>query len=75
MPDPDIERSTSSRSTDYKGTGRDAACGGASRPGSPNRSRGNHGDKVNGVLYVDDFSFRTFSGNEQMALPYSYTIK
>jgi hypothetical protein len=37
--------------------------------------QGNHGDKVNGVLYVDDFSFRTFSGNEQMAFPYSYTIK
>jgi hypothetical protein len=42
------------------------------KSGSP---RGNHGEKVNGVLYLDDFSFRTFSGDEQMAVPYSYTIK
>ncbi len=37
--------------------------------------QGSHGDEVNGVLYVDDFSFRTDTGNEQMAFPYSYKIK
>jgi hypothetical protein len=37
--------------------------------------QGSHGDTVNGVLYVDDFSFRTDTGNEQMAFPYSYKIK
>jgi len=32
-------------------------------------------ERVRGVLYVDDFSFRTLSGNEEMAFPYSYRIK
>jgi hypothetical protein len=36
---------------------------------------GAHGDKVKGVVYVDDFSFRVLAGNEQMAFPYSYRIK
>jgi hypothetical protein len=37
--------------------------------------QGNKGDKVNGILYVDDFSFRTLAGNEHVAFPYSYRIK
>jgi hypothetical protein len=37
--------------------------------------QGRRGNKVKGVLYVDDFSLRTFTGNEQMAFPYSYRIK
>jgi len=37
--------------------------------------QGKRGDKVKGVLYVDDFSLRTFTGNEQIAFPYSYKIK
>jgi Subtilase family len=37
--------------------------------------RGKRGAKVQGVLYVDDFSFRTFTGNEQVAIPYSYKIR
>jgi hypothetical protein len=37
--------------------------------------QGRHGAKVQGVLYVDDFSFRTLTGNEQLAIPYSYTIR
>jgi len=37
--------------------------------------QGKHGDKVKGVLYVDDFSLRVLAGNEQMAFPYSYKIK
>ena len=37
--------------------------------------QGAHGDKVNGVLYVDDFSQRVLTGNEEMAFPYSYKIK
>jgi len=37
--------------------------------------QGAHGDRVNGVLYVDDFSQRVFTGNEEMAFPYSYRIK
>jgi hypothetical protein len=36
---------------------------------------GAKGDKVNGILYVDDFSQRTLAGNEQLAFPYSYRIK
>ena len=32
--------------------------------------QGTKGDKVKGVLYVDDFSQRTLAGNEQMAFPY-----
>jgi hypothetical protein len=36
---------------------------------------GKHGDQVQGVLYVDDFSFRTLTGNEQLAIPYSYKIR
>jgi len=32
-------------------------------------------ERVRGVLYVDDFSLRTLSGNEEMAFPYSYRIK
>jgi len=37
--------------------------------------QGAKGDKVNGILYVDDFSQRTLAGNEQIAFPYSYRIK
>ncbi len=37
--------------------------------------QGRKGDKVSGVLYVDDFSLRTLTGNEQLAIPYSYRIK
>ena len=37
--------------------------------------QGAKNEKVNGVLYVDDFSFRTLAGNEQMAFPYGYNIK
>jgi hypothetical protein len=37
--------------------------------------QGAHGKKVDGVLYVDDFSQRVFAGNEQIAFPYSYRIK
>jgi hypothetical protein len=37
--------------------------------------QGAKGDKVKGVLYVDDFSQRTLAGNEQMAFPYDYKIK
>jgi Subtilase family/Peptidase inhibitor I9 len=37
--------------------------------------QGKHGDKVKGVLYVDDFSLRILTGNEQIAFPYSYKIK
>ena len=37
--------------------------------------RGRRGDKVRGVLYVDDFSFRTLTGNEQLAIPYSYKLR
>lgn len=37
--------------------------------------QGAKNEKVNGVLYVDDFSLRTLAGNEQMAFPYSYKIK
>jgi hypothetical protein len=37
--------------------------------------RGEKGDKVNGILYVDDFSQRTLAGNEQLSFPYSYRIK
>ena len=37
--------------------------------------RGKSGDRVSGVLYVDDFGLRTLSGNEQLAIPYSYRIR
>jgi hypothetical protein len=37
--------------------------------------QGARGDKVNGILYVDDFSQRTLAGNEHVAFPYSYKIK
>jgi hypothetical protein len=37
--------------------------------------KGKHGDTVQGVLYVDDFSFETLTGNEQLAIPYSYKIR
>ena len=37
--------------------------------------QGAHGAKVDGVLYVDDFSQRVLTGNEEMAFPYSYKIK
>jgi hypothetical protein len=37
--------------------------------------QGKKGDKVDGILYVDDFSQRRLAGNEQMAFPYSYKIK
>ena len=37
--------------------------------------QGTHGDRVKGVLYVDDFSQRVLTGNEEMAFPYSYRIK
>jgi hypothetical protein len=37
--------------------------------------RGKRNAKVSGVLYVDDFSLFTFTGNQQLALPYSYRIK
>ena len=37
--------------------------------------QGRRGDKVRGILYVDDFSFRTLTGNEQLAIPYSYRIR
>jgi hypothetical protein len=37
--------------------------------------QGKRGDRVRGVLYVDDFSFRTLTGNEQLAIPYSYRIR
>jgi hypothetical protein len=37
--------------------------------------QGSKNDKVSGVLYVDDFSLFTFTGNEQMAFPYDYKIK
>jgi hypothetical protein len=36
---------------------------------------GKHGATVQGVLYVDDFSFETLTGNEQIAIPYSYKIR
>jgi hypothetical protein len=35
---------------------------------------GGRGSKVNGVVYVDDFSGYLFGGDELAALPYSYTI-
>jgi hypothetical protein len=35
---------------------------------------GKPGDRVRGVLYVDDFSLRTLTGNEQVAIPYSYSV-
>ena len=37
--------------------------------------QGKHGATVQGVLYVDDFSFRTLTGNEQLAIPYSYKVR
>ena len=37
--------------------------------------QGTRGTRVRGTLYVDDFGFRTATGNEQMAFPYSYKIK
>ena len=37
--------------------------------------KGKRGTTVKGVLYVDDFSLRTLTGNEQLAIPYSYTIR
>ena len=37
--------------------------------------QGTKGDKVHGILYVDDFSQRILAGNEEMAFPYSYRIK
>ena len=37
--------------------------------------QGKRGSKVRGVLYVDDFSFRTLTGNQQLAIPYSYKIR
>jgi subtilisin family serine protease len=36
---------------------------------------GRRGAKVQGVLYVDDFSFETLTGNEQLAIPYSYRVR
>jgi len=37
--------------------------------------RGKRGDRVRGVLYVDDFGLRTLTGNEQLAIPYSYRVR
>ena len=37
--------------------------------------QGQHGDRVKGVLYVDDFGQRSLTGNEQLAFPYSYKVK
>jgi hypothetical protein len=37
--------------------------------------QGKRNSKVSGVLYVDDFSLRLFTGNQQAAFPYSYRIK
>jgi hypothetical protein len=37
--------------------------------------QGKRGARVQGVLYVDDFSLRTLTGNEQLAIPYSYKIR
>jgi hypothetical protein len=37
--------------------------------------QGSRGSRVHGTLYVDDFGFALFTGNEQMAFPYSYRIK
>jgi hypothetical protein len=37
--------------------------------------QGKPGDRVRGVLYVDDFSLRTVTGNEQLAIPYSYKVR
>jgi hypothetical protein len=37
--------------------------------------RGRRGSRVRGVLYVDDFSFRTLTGNQQLAIRYSYKIR
>jgi hypothetical protein len=37
--------------------------------------QGRRGTKVDGTLYVDDFDFALFAGNEQIALPYSYKIR
>ena len=49
----------------------------ASQGRSPSRSprRAGEGDQVRGVLYVDDFSLRTLTGNEQLAIPYSYRVR
>jgi hypothetical protein len=37
--------------------------------------QGRKGDKVDDILYVDDFGQRFLAGNEQFAFPYSYRIK
>src|SRR5262249_45978926 len=37
--------------------------------------QGKKGDKVSGVLYVDDADLLFDTGNEQIAFPYSYKIK
>jgi hypothetical protein len=37
--------------------------------------QGRRGTKVDGTLYVDDFSLRLDTGNEQAAFPYSYKVK
>jgi hypothetical protein len=37
--------------------------------------RGRRGDRIRGVLYVDDFGLRTLTGNEQLAIPYSYRVR
>jgi len=37
--------------------------------------QGRRNAKVSGVLYVDDFSLRLLTGNQQAAFPYSYKIK
>jgi hypothetical protein len=36
---------------------------------------GRRGSQVHGTLYVDDFGLRLFTGNEQVAFPYSYRIR
>ena len=37
--------------------------------------QGDHGSKVRGRLYVDDFGLRLLTGNEQAVFPYSYRIR
>jgi hypothetical protein len=37
--------------------------------------QGRRGAKVDGTLYIDDYSLRLDTGNEQAAFPYSYKVK
>jgi hypothetical protein len=37
--------------------------------------QGRRGTKIDGTLYVDDFSTRIVTGDEQIAFPYSYKVK